>query len=840
MDNHNDLIQVTRFTGVDGSRLTKAFSLDEAGQICKDNAPQFIDGTARRKQLMQLASVEKLIDTLQPNEAIATGVFDEKKVAIRPAAQITGKLFEAGYRARSLQHMAQPARGLVLLDHDAETYMPQPLRCETPAELVRMLTDAVPEFAELGYSGVQSCSRGVKAIATNEVYAGGGLHVYLEAHDTDLGELRRFLEAKLWLAGLGYIGFARNGAMLPRAIIDLSVLSPERLIFEAAPVLGPGLVQNDRTWQHVEGAPLAGRFELAVKQVAELDRLLANAKADPRVVSTVRELQEAYIGAKAKELADVQGISIDEARGRIAPRIVQAGERQRAVLYADDTVWINGKLLTVAQLLEQGEKLSDTAMPDPVEGPAYGRTTAKFYFNNGDTPIIHSFAHGIPTAYRLLPRPFPITSATGLTKANATVEQGIGASMHRPPSELDPTRFPHTRFVKKDLAVPRATIENVEHLLISYGIEVNYDVISKQLRFVVPGLAGSPDNFENSALTHVVSLCQLNSLPTGHVADYVAAIGDRHQVNPVADYIYSRPWDGIDRLPALYATLETAEDYPEWLKERLIYRWVLSTVAAAVKPSGFHSRGVLVLQGAQGIGKTRWVMALVPDDVLREGVVLTGHHLDASNKDSKLNAVRHWIVELGELDSTFKKDVALLKSFISNDVDKIRKPYGKAESTYARRTVFCATVNDAEFLVDDTGNTRFWTIPVTAVNYRHGIDMQQVYAQLAHSFAVDRDQWWLTTEEETALAERNVRHQAVNAVRDLLEAQLDFDTPDVGRKWSLKTAAQVLQYVGIKEPKNQQMRDCGKFLREKVGDPTRSQGKTRWRVPIRDDDMRFP
>jgi predicted P-loop ATPase len=112
----------------------------------------------------------------------------------------------------------------------------------------------------------------------------------------------------------------------------------------------------------------------------------------------------------------------------------------------------------------------------------------------------------------------------------------------------------------------------------------------------------------------------------------------------------------IDRLQAFYDTLIHREDFPAPLKEVLLYRWLISAIAAVLKPSAFRARGVLTLQGPQSIGKTAWINSLVSDPLLREMVIKLDHHLDAGNKDSILTAVSHWIVEIGELDSSFKKD----------------------------------------------------------------------------------------------------------------------------------------------------------------------------------------
>jgi putative DNA primase/helicase len=395
---------------------------------------------------------------------------------------------------------------------------------------------------------------------------------------------------------------------------------------------------------------------------------------------------------------------------------------------------------------------------------------------------------------------------------------------------LNPSRFPSIRVTASGNEVVLATIPNIRHLMDAYGISARYDVIKKKIDLRVPGLVGSPDNADNSALSHVISLSVLNGIPHTLVPAYIAAIADTNLYNPAAEFISSRPWDGRDRLEAFYETLTIKEHFPEDLKRTLIRRWMISAVAAVFHPNGFRARGVLVLQGDQSIGKTSFFLSLIPDPVLRDRLIKTELHLDASNKDSITTAISHWVVEIGELDSSFKKDVALLKGFLTGTVDKVRRPYDRKDSHYPRRTVFCASVNSESFLVDDTGNTRWWTIPVTAVDYEHGIDMQQLWAQVLGLYEAG-EQWWLTGEEEALLEQYNKGHRIVNAVRDRLESVLDESIPL--EDWELKTATEVLKDAGFEYPTNPQTRDCGTYLREHFGAPTRSKGKTRWNVPVK-------
>lgn len=379
-----------------------------------------------------------------------------------------------------------------------------------------------------------------------------------------------------------------------------------------------------------------------------------------------------------------------------------------------------------------------------------------------------------------------------------------------------------------------SSIGNISYLLKKSGITVRYNVISKKVSIAIPGVTGTPDNAENVAIAHIMSLANINDMSTGNIMSFIGVIADKHQFNPVADWILSKPWDGTDRLLPLYATLVQRADFPEELKNTLIHRWLLSAVAAALKSSGFKARGVLTLQGPQSIGKTSWISALVPDEILREGVIKLDHHLDAGNKDSIITAVCHWIVEIGELDSSFKKDIARLKGFLTSDRDKVRRPYGRTDSEYPRRTVFCATVNEDNFLVDSTGNSRWWTIPVTAVNYNHGIDMQQIFAQLKTHLDVGT-KWWLTPEQEALLESQNKKHRAVSVIRERILDALDLDRIDESGLAAM-TATQVLQSVDIKSPTNAQSKECASILRELLGEHKRIQGINKWRIPFKKEE----
>lgn len=400
------------------------------------------------------------------------------------------------------------------------------------------------------------------------------------------------------------------------------------------------------------------------------------------------------------------------------------------------------------------------------------------------------------------------------------------ASHHK--VHIDIASFPdRTQFSQ----VPPTTIRNIKHLLDMQGVKVRFNLISKKTEYSIPGVVFSRENADNASLTHIESMVAEVGMSTARVGQLVHAIADEHHFNPAADWIMSREWDGTDRLPSLYSTLTAREDFPEPLKETVMYRWFLSAAAAALSNEEFKTRGVLTLQGKQSIGKSSWIRSLVNDPSLSKTLIRGEYLLDTRDKDSVLTAISYWIGELGEVESTFKKDLGKLKAFITNSSDQVRRPYAKADSYYPRRTVFAASVNMDQFLIDPTGNTRWMTIPVVAVSADHGIDMQQVFAQLAVDF-YRNEQWWLSAAEEQWLESFNKQHMVTSAVTEKLMNIIDTDRmPTLQDRY--RGTVELLGMAGIAHPKQAEMKEAAQMLRDLYGDPKKQSSGMKWRVPLR-------
>ena len=290
----------------------------------------------------------------------------------------------------------------------------------------------------------------------------------------------------------------------------------------------------------------------------------------------------------------------------------------------------------------------------------------------------------------------------------------------------------------------------------------------------------------------ILSLCAYNRVPTANIREHLAVLASRCGYHPVVDWIKSRPWDGVSRMADMFGTIQVG-DSDLALSARLFFRWCVSAVALATQermdPTGAcpAAQGVLVLVGSQDLNKSRWISSLAPAAFVRPGVIL-----DVDDKDSRIKSTTAWLVEWSEL--TGSKNAAKIargKAHITSSVDIDRPPYAAEATERPRRTVYIGTENHDDYLTDETGNRRWWTIRVRGLNVEHGIDTQQFWAEVYDAFRQGAP-WWLVDDEKTLLAASNATHEQTCPIADLLYGGLRWD--DVDRAW--ETAGSLLAQLG--------------------------------------------
>lgn len=246
----------------------------------------------------------------------------------------------------------------------------------------------------------------------------------------------------------------------------------------------------------------------------------------------------------------------------------------------------------------------------------------------------------------------------------------------------------------------------------------------------------------------------------------------KNEYNPLAEYLEStrnsKPVS-LDNLATRYfGTINP-------LYNTMLKKWLIASVAR-VKQAGCKVDNLLVLLGDPSIGKTTFFETL-----FKGSVYLNIHKFN--DKDEVRILYKNWLGLIDEIDKIYnKKDAAELKDFITRTRDTVRPAYAKDDVEFPRRSMLAGTTNNPQFLVDLTGNRRYWIIQCG----NNKIDIDQLLKErdgIWHSalLAYESDEkWWMSSEDEKQVAEVNESHLTedtwLTKIKDYVAVQTSVTT----------------------------------------------------------------
>lgn len=296
-------------------------------------------------------------------------------------------------------------------------------------------------------------------------------------------------------------------------------------------------------------------------------------------------------------------------------------------------------------------------------------------------------------------------------------------------------------------------------------------------------------------MTDVIRAEMRSKLRDNGLSKFLAAADDalladagHNAYHPVRDYLQGLAYDGRQHIAQLASHFsDTHMVFPIYLR-----KWLIGTVARAY--TGCQN-AVLTLDGAQGLGKSRFVRWLcpLPKMFLDEGI-------NPDDKDCELLAIRRWIWEVSELGATTRRaDVEALKRFLSREVFTVRPPYGHCEIHKPGLASFIGTANNSSGLFSDpTGSRRFWATTLTGIDwsYTQHVDLNQVWAE-AHAAYLAGESWVLTASEADQAQQINENYQVEDPVEVLLSKHFTIVPGDLTMWTSTAEILTTLQANGL-------------------------------------------
>lgn len=263
----------------------------------------------------------------------------------------------------------------------------------------------------------------------------------------------------------------------------------------------------------------------------------------------------------------------------------------------------------------------------------------------------------------------------------------------------------------------------------------------------------------------------------------VTIAAEANACHPFRDYLDGLQWDRKPRLDLWLASYLGVADTE--FSRKVGAWWLIAAVARTYQP-GCMAQYVLILEGEQGISKSRALKTLAGSQWFSDTPI------DIGNKDAFLAIQGLVIVELAELDSVIRASGAngnRAKAFFSSATDNYRPPYGRRNVKVPRGCVFAGTVNPrGAYLTDPSGERRYHSVLCGATGpiaiQQLADDRDQLWAEAVARFSLaasadDRDRlpaarWWPASPEEHALCAAEIApRSAGDAWSDMIETWID-------------------------------------------------------------------
>lgn len=394
------------------------------------------------------------------------------------------------------------------------------------------------------------------------------------------------------------------------------------------------------------------------------------------------------------------------------------------------------------------------------------------------------------------------------------ISRGQQELFNRKVKELKIEENPKSMYELGSKGTPLKIWENLKVLYDNKGIELKYNELKRSIE------SNREWYVYEDFLTQINSDCRRTGLVLSKddLWGFTSYIANMNAYNPIKQYLehahhkYKKTTQQSSELGKLLKTITYTKDYTQKdiaFNEAMVLKWLLAGAKIGLNSGEYNTEFALVLKGTQGLGKTRWVRSLMPKEYLTT-FFKDGVQLDLSKKDDIIQSTSYWLCELGELGGTMKKsDRDALKAWLTSTHDEFRTPYSRKAEKYPRRTFFACTVNDDQFLRDDTGSRRFVVLEVEKLDHNHTIDIDLMWGEVMELLQQGA-RTYMSQEEIKYNDLRNKTYIVKSDEQMLLEEFLPFEQPE--EEWGYITSTGLCNYMQEVHSKPLKPRAVGKAL----------------------------
>jgi hypothetical protein len=189
--------------------------------------------------------------------------------------------------------------------------------------------------------------------------------------------------------------------------------------------------------------------------------------------------------------------------------------------------------------------------------------------------------------------------------------------------------------------------------------------------------------------------------------------------------------------------------------------WMISSIAQVFEGNdalGKNQAAIVLCSDGHGLGKTSWIAGLCPAPLKRD-YYFQGKVRDLDSNELPTLLVEKFILNIDDqFHNLVRKDNNTMKTYISQGLVSLRRPYARSIEDYPRMGNFIGSINGNAFM-DDEENRRYYPFVMLGVDWptRNCIDIDiawmeaykryKLFKQYENTPNQDQYRYWLTTEE---------------------------------------------------------------------------------------------
>lgn len=294
-------------------------------------------------------------------------------------------------------------------------------------------------------------------------------------------------------------------------------------------------------------------------------------------------------------------------------------------------------------------------------------------------------------------------------------DQGAGVVVAKsppaPPQDYEPPAYYRD---KQGMVLP--TVENAVRALRDpweVSMQIAHDTFKDEMLVAPPGTEDSWRPITDADIVRMrIKLEQrkFKAAPKELARDAAVLVAEENSFDSAQLWLegVEQCWDGQPRVDRFLTRYFSAADDAY---VRAVSRYMWTALAGRVIEPGCYAAMAPILEGAQGVGKSRGLKAMVPD-------AMFFGEIDFTKDETELARLLRGklLCEINELRGLATRDQETIKAWMARTHEHWIPKFKEFATTFARRALNVGTTNRTDILADETGERRWLPLHVARVD----------------------------------------------------------------------------------------------------------------------------